>query len=322
MQTRAATIALLTPRDHAAARQLLIAGLTERWGRYDAGLTPDIDNFPSSFGDATTVVATTSGQVIGTSTLVVRSPRQGEIVRMSVAREYRRSGIGGRILERLLAVAQQRRLDSVALETTSSRESAVRFYAKHGLRKTHEAGDGTFFAWTANDRRAMAGTLSRHCRPAVAEDFAAIGRMLELYQYELSDIWEQELGPSGEYGYDLTRHREAERFLAHVALVNDRFAGFALVAPAAVTQQDGFWMEQFFILKRCRRTGLGHALARHTLLSHPGAWEVGQMHANHPGQLFWRKVIASLTGASFTEVTVTEGGWQGVVQRFSVAPAS
>jgi ribosomal protein S18 acetylase RimI-like enzyme len=141
MQTDAVTIAPLTPPDHAAARQLLIDGLSERWGCYDAGFNPDIENFPSRLGDAMTVVAKASGQV-------VRSSRQGEIVRMSVARGWRRSGIGSGILDQLLAGARERRLESVILETTSSWESAVRFYARHGFRKSHEQGDDTFFVWT------------------------------------------------------------------------------------------------------------------------------------------------------------------------------
>ena len=146
--------------------------------------------------------------------------------------------------------------------------------------------------------------------------------MLELYQYELSDIWDQELDTHGEYGYDLTRHTEGKRFFAHVVLVDDHFAGFALVAPAIVTQKDGFWMEQFFILKKHRHADLGTNLARHVFQSHPGPWEVGQMPGNLPAQAFWRKVITSLTGGRFTEVQVTEGWWQGVVQRFSYETAA
>jgi predicted acetyltransferase len=146
--------------------------------------------------------------------------------------------------------------------------------------------------------------------------------MLELYQYELSDIWDQDLDAHGEYGYDLTRHMEGERFFAHVVLVNEHFAGFALVAPAVVTQTDGFWMEQFFILKKYRHADLGATLARHVFDSHPGPWEVGQMPRNLPAQAFWRKVIASLTGDRFTEVQVTQGWWQGVVQRFSYETAA
>ena len=164
--------------------------------------------------------------------------------------------------------------------------------------------------------------MVHECRIARTEDFAAVRRMLELYQYELSDIWDQELDSNGEYGYDLTRHMEGKRFFAHVVLVDEHFAGFALVAPAIVTRTEGFWMEQFFILKKYRHADLGTALARHVFESHPGLWEVGQMPRNLSAQAFWRKVIASLTHGRFAEVQVTEGWWKGVVQRFSYEPAA
>ena len=156
----------------------------------------------------------------------------------------------------------------------------------------------------------------REFRTANAEDFVPLKRMLELYQYEISDMFDQDLDTLGEYGYDLTRHIEGKRFFAHVVLVDGRYAGFALVAPAIVTQTDGYWMEQFFILKKYRRSNLGAELARSVFQSHPGPWEVGQMPTNFPAQAFWRKVIASITAGRYTEVQVTEGWWRGIVQRF------
>lgn len=121
--------------------------------------------------------------------------------------------------------------------------------------------------------------------------------MLELYQYELSDIWPQDLDAQGRYGYDLTHHRRGERFHAHVALDGERYIGFALVAPSVVTRTGGSWMEQFFVLKRHRRAGAGAALAGHVFRSHPGPWEVGQMPANEVAQAFWRRVIGDVTAA-------------------------
>lgn len=159
------------------------------------------------------------------------------------------------------------------------------------------------------------------CRPADASDFPALQQMLELYQYELSDIWPQEPDHHARYGYDLRRHQEASRFFAHVALEDARYVGFALVAPACVTRTEGSWMEQFFILRRHRRQGAGAALARHTFLSHPGPWEVGQMSANVAAQAFWRRVIGSVTHGRLTEVQVTQDWWQGVVQQFHLAAA-
>jgi predicted acetyltransferase len=163
--------------------------------------------------------------------------------------------------------------------------------------------------------------MTLHCRRAQPHDFEPLQQMLELYQYELSDIWPQELDARGRYGYDLARHREAARFFAYVALHAGSYAGFALVAPAAVTRTEGCWMEQFFVLKRHRRAGTGRALAGFVFSQHPGPWEVGQMEANHAAQHFWRRVIAGHTGGRFTETRVTEGWWQGVVQQFDLAAA-
>jgi predicted acetyltransferase len=140
--------------------------------------------------------------------------------------------------------------------------------------------------------------------------------MLELYQYELSDIWDQDLDARGEYGYDLERHVLAESYFAHVALVEGRYAGFALVAPANVTRTDGHWMEQFFILRKYRRAGNGLALATHVLNYHPGSWEIGQMPANVAARNFWRAVLTRLTAGNFSEIEVTQGWWHGTVQRF------
>jgi predicted acetyltransferase len=159
-------------------------------------------------------------------------------------------------------------------------------------------------------------------RKARPSDFPALEQMLELYQYELSDIWPQTTDSEARYGYDLARHRQDTRSHAYVALEGPQYIGFALVAPAVVTRKDGHWMEQFFVLKRFRGAGAGYELAKQVLSSHPGAWEVGQMPANHAAQAFWRKVIAKVTAGAYVEVQVTEGWWQGIVQQFHVPAAA
>ena len=160
--------------------------------------------------------------------------------------------------------------------------------------------------------------MSLQFRQALAHDFPALQQMLELYQYELSDIWPQDTDAQARYGYDLGRHRRGAHFHAHVALAGSQYAGFALVCPARVTRSQGCWMEQFFVLKRFRRQGVGFALARYVLDHHPGEWEVGQMTANTAAQAFWRQTISALTNGAFVEIVVKEGEWQGVVQQFDV----
>ena len=55
------------------------------------------------------------------------------------------------------------------------------------------------------------------CRKAQPEDFTALEQLLELYQYELSDIWRQDLDANDRYGYDLARHRDGKRFHTYLA---------------------------------------------------------------------------------------------------------
>ena len=159
-------------------------------------------------------------------------------------------------------------------------------------------------------------------RKAQPGDFSALQQMLELYQYELSDIWPQDTDTEAKYGYNLDRQKQAERFHAYVALDNTQYIGFALVAPAIVTRKEGSWMEQFFVLKRFRRSGVGRTLALHVFKSHPGPWEVGQLPSNLPAQAFWRQVISTVASGAFVELNVTEGWWQGVVQQFHVQTAA
>lgn len=140
--------------------------------------------------------------------------------------------------------------------------------------------------------------------------------MLELYQHDLSDIWDQEIDAHGEYGYALDRFWSVDGCKAFVACVNGHYAGFALVDRESKVGEDAFWMDQFFVLKKYRRRGVGALLARAVFSALPGSWEVGQMADNLAAQQFWRGVIAGHTGGRYAEHRLAGGWWEGVVQCF------
>jgi predicted acetyltransferase len=153
-------------------------------------------------------------------------------------------------------------------------------------------------------------------RTLTAEDRPALSRMLELYQYELSDIWDQDLDAQGIYGYNIDRFGHTPEAHAYIASVNGCYAGFALVDRAVKVGTQGWWMDQLFVMKKVRRHGVGIALAQHAFQSQRGEWEVGQMRQNTAARTFWRAVIAQYTAGHFTEHDITEGWWQGTVQCF------
>ena len=153
-------------------------------------------------------------------------------------------------------------------------------------------------------------------RRAAPEDRVPLQRMLELYQHDLSHIWQQDLDEHGEYGYALGRFWADPDCHAFIATVAGRYAGFALVDAASKVAASGHWMDQFFVVKKYRRSGVGRSLARQVFAALPGYWEVGQMAENYAAQAFWRAVIASYTGDRFEEHRLRGGAWEGVVQCF------
>jgi predicted acetyltransferase len=95
---------------------------------------------------------------------------------------------------------------------------------------------------------------------ANAADRIPICRMLELYQYELSDIWDQDLDTHGEYGYSLDRYWSDKTCFPYVARVAGNYAGFALVNQSVVLGPGGRWMDQFLCLRNIGARDWGEPL--------------------------------------------------------------
>ena len=159
-------------------------------------------------------------------------------------------------------------------------------------------------------------SITLEVRLATITDRLPLFRMLELYQHDLSDIWDQELDLQGEYGYSLERYWKESSCHPFIALVNGNYAGFALVDEATKIASSGHWMDQFFVLKKYRQAGIGKAIANHVFSVLPGYWEVGQMTDNLSAQRFWKQIIAEYTKNSYTEHSLKEGWWQGTIQCF------
>lgn len=159
-------------------------------------------------------------------------------------------------------------------------------------------------------------------RRATPADRLPIGRMLELYQHDLSDVWDKDLDVHGEYGYALDAYGSDPKCQAFAFLSAETYAGFALVDSVVGMRGppgDVRWMAQFFVMKKYRRRGLGGLAAKRVFDQLRGRWEVGQMPRNFPAQSFWRRVISDYTGGAFVEHEMNGEGWKGVLQCFTNA---
>lgn len=157
-------------------------------------------------------------------------------------------------------------------------------------------------------------------RRATDADRAPLQQMLELYQHDISDIWDQDLDASGRYGYALDKYWANPACLPFVFLQAGKYAGFALLNDSVSLPENDIWLAQFFVMKKYRRQGTGRQAALALFESVRGRWEVGQMPGNLAALAFWRRVIGEYTQGAFVEHELDDERWHGTLQCFCNAP--
>lgn len=164
--------------------------------------------------------------------------------------------------------------------------------------------------------------MNPHREPALVVSLATpadrlpVRRMLELYQHDLSDIWDQDLDVHGEYGYELDPYWGAPAHQAFVFRCDGHYAGLALVDDRVRLAGNQRWMAQFFVLRKYRRRGIGRLAACTVFDTLRGRWEVGQMPGNDAAHAFWRRVIGRYTGGAFSDQQLDDARWRGWLQTF------
>jgi predicted acetyltransferase len=158
-------------------------------------------------------------------------------------------------------------------------------------------------------------------RRAGPPDEPVVERLLQLYEYDASDTYGADLEADGRYHVvDLARLWRPD-YAVHLITVDGHLAGFAFVTRHA-SYLDGaptWLMDEFFVLRKYRRRGVGGHVARTLFDGHPGRWELGQLEGNTAAQAFWRAAIGRYTGGGYQEARLATARWQGPVQTF-VAP--
>lgn len=145
-------------------------------------------------------------------------------------------------------------------------------------------------------------------QPATREDTELLENLLELYIHDMSEVFTQlEPGPNGRFGYrrlPLYWTEPTMRF-AYLIKTGDRIAGFALVKRDSPVSGDPevFDVEEYFVLRKHRRSGIGRRAAMLLWHRHPGHWIVRVSEGNAGAAAFWRSVVAEFTDGRATETS-------------------
>ena len=148
----------------------------------------------------------------------------------------------------------------------------------------------------------------------LSNEITTLRNLFQFYQYDFSEIEGARVAEDGRF-----HHLDNVVFeQAYFVRTNGSLAGFALVNRKGSHVADGevvWWMEEFFIMRRYRRTSLGRQAAHLVIDRHPGTWEVTQTPNNTPAIAFWRRVLAPY---GYEEVVFVDPKWGSrPLQRFS-----
>lgn len=137
------------PQDQEPVRSLILDGLAEHWGEVDGSLNRDLDDIAIAHRGGRTVVGSLDGRIVATGTALRRPVDTTELVRMAVASDWRRCGIGRVLLDELVSTAASWDHRRVILETSSAWTGTVAFYVSYGFAITHttvgDFGEDTWF---------------------------------------------------------------------------------------------------------------------------------------------------------------------------------
>ena len=140
----------------------------------------------------------------------------------------------------------------------------------------------------------MTRSVGLEVHHATIDDRPVLENLLELYLYEFSEIANFDVDSIGRFGYaDLPNYWKIEGRYPYLATVDRKLAGFALVRLGSVmTANADVWdMQQFFVMRKYRRRGLGSELATRVWRKHPGHWEVRILENNGAALKFWADAV-------------------------------
>jgi predicted acetyltransferase len=147
--------------------------------------------------------------------------------------------------------------------------------------------------------------------PAAPQQEPIMANLLELYVHDFCEFRDLELGEDGRFGYpSLSLYWSEPDHHPFLIRMNGKLAGLALVKRAfGVSGSGAVWdMAEFFVIRGCRRVGIGTQAAHEVWTRFPGPWEVRVMQTNVSAERFWSDAISTFVGEVIHPVRIEYHG--------------
>ena len=148
-------------------------------------------------------------------------------------------------------------------------------------------------------------------KPASDEDFPVVENLARFYVYDMSELMGWPCPENGLFGgcdefFDDWQDGKNAPF---VVRIQGELAGFAGVKRTGGGKQDEHCVQEFFVLRKFRRQGVGRTVAATLFDKYPGAWTVQQLARNTPAAEFWPAVVRDYTGGNCSERSERHPQW-------------
>jgi predicted acetyltransferase len=148
---------------------------------------------------------------------------------------------------------------------------------------------------------------------ATASEAPVLANLIQLYIYDLSEVFDLDPGPDGRFAYDKLPlyWSEPERRFPLLVRCGGRLAGFTLVTRGSPVTDDPDVHDaaEFFVLRRYRRAGIGRRAAMLLWDQFPAPWTIRVSEGNHAGCRFWNDVIYEYANGAMTQTTRDGRPW-------------
>lgn len=147
--------------------------------------------------------------------------------------------------------------------------------------------------------------------PALKEQEPILANLLELYVYDFSEFLGLQLGADGRFGYQrLPLYWEESDRYPFLIKVDGHWAGFVFVRKGSEISGDkDIWdMAEFFVVRSCRRLGIGLKVTHEIWNKFPGKWEVRVMDRNPKAREFWGQAISRFIHTTIEPVAFNRNG--------------
>jgi len=150
-----------------------------------------------------------------------------------------------------------------------------------------------------------------------------LSNLFELYLHDMAEWFEFDTTQEGNFAYPTKQEIWDKGIDVHLLYSGVIPVGFGLVGSAEEFDGDPATrdMDEFFVVRRHRRSGIGREFANYLWSKYPAHWLVRVYKKNLPAIPFWRSSVATFTQGRFDEEIKEVNGHTWSYFRFDTGDA-